>query len=175
MTTTPPHPQKAITFAALYDTYSPSLFALLFKLVGHQERAEDLLHDSFIKIWAHFHRYDPEQGGLYNWVTTIARNVAMDELRHRKVQREASMYMYDQSGDDVYAIVREQLSNEHIYTLLPTQYGQILELVYTHGLTQVEIAQEMGLPLGTVKTRCRVGLQKLQYIFSHDIRQYRMI
>ncbi|WP_460983262.1 RNA polymerase sigma factor [Spirosoma fluminis] len=175
MKTTPRCQPPTISFEALYHAYSPALFALLLKLVGHPERAEDLLHDAFIKIWTRIHRFDPQQGGLYNWVITIARNVAMDELRHRKVQWEASTYINDRDGEEEYPGFGEQLSGEHLYSLLPVKYGQVLELAYTQGLTQPEIAQALDLPLGTVKTRCRVGLQKLQAVFSQDIHQYQLV
>ncbi|MBD2757688.1 RNA polymerase sigma factor [Spirosoma validum] len=164
---------QAAALATLYTTYSPSLLRLLINLVGDPERAEDLLHDTFIKISTHLHRYDADQGGLYNWFATMARNVAMDELRSRTIRREAATYIRERESDCLYPLAPERLQTEQVYPLLPAKYGQVLELIYTRGLTHPEIAQELGLPLGTVKTRCRVGLQKLQQFFRQDIHHYR--
>ncbi len=144
------------------------------RLVGDREWAEDLMHDTFLKIAAHLDDYNPDQSELYTWLVTIARRVALDELRKRKVRLDAASYIREQSSGHIYLAVNLHLPIEQLYEILPAKQRQILALIYTQGLTLREVAQTLDLPLGTVKTRYRLGLQKLQQAFRQDIYQYRM-
>ena len=160
-------------FTTLYSNYSTTLFNVLVRLVGDHEKAEDLLQDAFIKIWTHIHQYDPAQGRLYTWLLTITRNVALDELRSRKVHAQAAKYLYEQSREWTHPVFNEGLVNGSIFTLLPPKQRQIMELLYLKGWTQLEIAKKLKLPLGTVKTRVRMAIQTLKHFFHQDICQYR--
>ncbi|GAB4019272.1 RNA polymerase sigma factor [Spirosoma koreense] len=164
--------EQAAAFTALYNTYHSALLSVLIKLVNDPEKAEDLLQDTFIKAWTHLHQYDPAQGRPYTWLLTITRHVAMDELRHRKVQAQAITYMGERMGEGVLLAIHDGLLNSSIFSLLPPKYRQIIELTYIHGWTQQEIAQELNVPLGTIKTRTRNALQELRQFFSQDICQY---
>ena len=175
----PPNPEgydaQAASLATLYTTYSPALLRTLVRLVGDREWAEDLLHDTFLKIAAHLDDYKPDQGEFYSWLVTIARRVALDELRKRKVRAEAASYIRERSSEYTDSAVNQQLSAEQLYRFLPTKQSQVLILLYTQGLTMGEIAQALDLPLGTVKTRCRLGLQTLRAVFRRDIYQYKLV
>lgn len=164
--------EQSAAFTALYNTYYSSLFGVLVKLVNDHEKAEDLLQDTFIKVWTHLHQYDPAQGRPYTWLLTITRHVAMDELRHRKVQAQAVTYMCERTSEGTPSTFHEGLLNGSIFTLLPPKYRQIIELTYLHGWTQQEIAQELDLPLGTIKTHTRNALLELKQFFRQDIGQY---
>ena len=161
--------QKA-DFTTLYDAYAPALFGVIIRLVNDQERAEDLLQDTFIKVWTHRQHYDSKQGRLYTWLITIARNVALDELRSRKVQSVA--YSLERNNDHSYLSSTEGLPNGSVFNLIPSQYRQVVELAYTQQRTHQEIAQELDLPLGTVKTRIRTALRELKQFFRQDIAYY---
>ena len=164
--------EQASAFTSLFNDYSRALFRVLFKLVNDQEKAEDLLQDTFLKAWTHLHQYDPAQGRPYTWLLSITRHVALSELRHQKVQAQAVTYIGQQTSEGALPAVNDGLLNGSIFTLLPPQYRQIMELHYIQGLTQLEIAQELGLPLGTIKTRIRSALHVLKRFFHQDINQY---
>ncbi|QMW02487.1 RNA polymerase sigma factor [Spirosoma foliorum] len=157
-------------FATLYDAYSPALFGALLRLVKDEQQAEDLLQDAFIKIWTNFHRYDAQQGRLFTWLLTVTRNVAMDWLRARKDQAPLQAYLADRMTASTSSPL-EAMPNQSVFAILPAQYGQVLELTY-QGYTKEEIATQFNLPLGTVKTRFRKALQKLNDIFHQDIYHY---
>ena len=164
--------EQASAFTTLFNTYSRALLNVLIRLVHDHERAEDLLQDTFVKAWTHLHQYDPVQGRPYTWLLTITRHVALDELKHRKVQAQAVAYIGQRMGEWTLPAFHEGLLNGSIFTLLPPQHRQIMELTYLHGLTQVEIAYELNLPVGTIKTRTRSALQVLKRFFQQDIHQY---
>lgn len=166
--------EQTAAFITLYNTYSCALFRVLVSMVKDQEKAEDLLQDAFVKAWTHIHQYDPAQGRPYTWLLTIARHVALDELRERKVQAKSITYLYESTSELIFPSVHEGLTNGSVFTLLPPKYRQLLELTYLSGWTQQEIAHELNLPIGTIKTRTRNALQKLKHFFSQDIYQYRI-
>ena len=159
-------------FTALYDAYSPALFGVILRLVRDQEIAEDLLQDTFIKIWTHRHTYDPHQGRLYTWLVTIARNIALDELRSRKVQAQALPYSPEGMIAYTDPAFNQGLLTGSIFSLVPIKYRQIVELVYAQQWTHQEVAAELDLPLGTVKTRLRTALGELKRYFHQDITCY---
>jgi len=165
---------QAISVADIYTAYSPALLRALVRMVGDRAWAEDLLHDTFLKIATHLDDYDPNQSELYTWLVTIARRVALDELRKRKVGLRAANYIRERSSDHTYLAVNLHLPIEQLYGFLPAKQRQVLAMIYTQGLTLREVAQTLDLPLGTVKTRYRMGLQKLQQAFRQDIHHYRM-
>ncbi|UHG94475.1 RNA polymerase sigma factor [Spirosoma oryzicola] len=164
---------QASAFATLHRNYSSALFNVLVGLVGDYERAEDLLQDSFVKIWTHIHHYDPAQGRLYTWLLTITRNVALDELRSRKVHTKAVKYISQRSSELTQPVVNTGLVNGSVFALLPPKQRQIMELLYQKGWTLLEIAKKLKLPLGTVKTRVRMAIQTLKQFFHQDICLYR--
>jgi DNA-directed RNA polymerase specialized sigma24 family protein len=166
------HSGQKAAFTALYDAYAPALLGVILRLVKDQPRAEDLLQDAFIKIWTHRHQYDPLQGRLFTWLVTIARNVALDELRRCKVQTQAITHgtqaasAYWDSGST------EGLAGRSVFSLVPPKYRQVVELVYGQQWTHHEVAQELNLPLGTVKTYLRTALRELRLLFHQDITYY---
>lgn len=164
--------EQASAFTTLFNSYSRALFKILFKLVNDHEKAEDLLQDTFMKAWTHLHQYDPAQGRPYTWLLTITRHVALDELRHRKVQAQAATYMRERTIEWIPPAFHDGLLNGSIFTLLPPPHRQIMELHYLQGLTQLEIAEELQLPIGTIKTRTRSALRVLRQFFHQDIYHY---
>lgn len=165
--------RQASAFTVLYSNYSSALFGVLVRLVGDHQKAEDLLQDAFIKAWTHIDQYDPAQGRLYTWLLTITRNVALDELRSRKVHKKAVNYIYERSSEWAYPVFNDGLVNGSFFALLPPKQRQIMELLYGKGWTQVEIAKKLKLPLGTVKTRVRIAIRTLKQVYHQDICLYR--
>jgi RNA polymerase sigma factor (sigma-70 family) len=154
----------------LYASYSASLFGIISRIIRQQDLAEDVLQETFVKIWKSIPQYDASKGRLFTWMSKLARNKAIDHLRSRG---EANS-MRNEDLDIISAEVNEQhqtnYNPEHIglrqlmRTLNPGQIA-ILELIYFQGYTQSEVAEALQIPVGTVKTRLRVGIKTLRGLF----------
>lgn len=160
--------QDQKVFSELYDAYSSALFGVVLRIVQSQELAEQVLQDTFVKIWRSGAGYDPSRGRLYTWMLNIARNTAIDATRLMDFQRRKNVEPPDQlaqrPGDIGITVdhigVRETLGH------LDEKYRHLIELVYFKGYTQEEVAEETGIPLGTVKTRLRVAITELRKLFG---------
>lgn len=153
--------------AALYDRHAHFVAAIALRIVGDRELAEEVVQDTFLRSWHHIDSYDPSRGRVITWLLGIARNRAIDMLRSRSHQarrRERNSLSDAIPSDaaefpDVFAL-REVMARA--ISILSTDQRQIIELAYYGGLSQTEIAQKLGLPLGTVKSRTRSGMEKLR-------------
>ncbi|GAB4003848.1 sigma-70 family RNA polymerase sigma factor [Spirosoma sp. KCTC 42546] len=163
---------RSSDFSLLYNAYAPALYGVLLRLVNDPARAEDLLQDAFVKIWSNSHQYDPKQGRLFTWLLTITRNIAMDELRARKVQVKAASYLYEQSEQTTVANVPEGPVHGSLLNHLAPKYRAVVELMYYRDYTSQEAADQLKIPVGTVKTRIRTALQQLKVHFNQDIHHY---
>jgi RNA polymerase sigma factor (sigma-70 family) len=159
-------------FHWLYDQYSPALYGVVLRIVRDDDQAADLLQDIFVKIWKNLDAYDATKGRLFTWMLNIARNTAIDSLRSRKTQ-PATAIRTDE--ENVHIIDRqhntEQPNPDHIgikevVNQLRPERKQLIDLVYFGGYTHEEAAEELNLPLGTVKTRVRAALQELKQLFK---------
>ena len=137
-----------------------------------EEQAQDVLQDIFVKIWKNLDSYDASKGRLFTWLLNVSRNTAIDALRARKAQPSNAIRTDE---DNVHIIDREhtteQPNPEHIgvqeiVSQLRPERKQLIDLVYFAGYTHEEAAEELNLPLGTVKTRIRAALQELKQLFK---------
>ena len=155
----------------LYDQWSRSLYSLVLHLLKDADEAEDVVEETFWQAWRKASAYEPSKGAVSTWLLTIGRRKALDRLRARKRHREdpvrsertfADMPSPDLDpaqnveGKEVRENVRAALRE------LPVEQREVLELGYFNGLSQSEIAEATGQPLGTVKTRMRLAMQKLR-------------
>lgn len=163
---------QSTDFTLIYNSFAPALYGVLLRLVKDPERAEDLLQDAFVKVWSNSHTYNPKQGRLFTWLLTITRNLAMDELRARKVRAAASTYIYEHVTESMIPVLAEGMSQQSLLSSLSPKYQPIVELMYYRDYTSQEVADTLKLPLGTVKTRVRMALQQLRQFFNQDIQQY---
>ena len=159
-------------FTIFYDAYSPALFGVILRLIKDQTIAQDLLQDTFIKIWTHRHSYDAGQGRLFAWLVSIGRNVALDELRRRKARIQPIAYGFEATSVYVNLAPTVGLPSGSVFSLVPAKNRQLMELAYGQQWTHEEIAQKLGMPLGTVKTRLRTALRELKRLFDQDIAHY---
>ena len=157
--------------ARLYDLYSSAIFGCLFRILGRREEAEEVLLEVFWQVWEQANRYDPGRGAPFTWLFAIARSRALDRVRARQrqaatveaagVERRGNPPRSDSPEADVlYGELRGQV--QAALARLPADQREAIELAYYGGLTQVEIAARAGTPLGTVKTRVRLGLLRLR-------------
>ncbi|MCB1211161.1 MAG: sigma-70 family RNA polymerase sigma factor [Verrucomicrobiales bacterium] len=158
-------------FSALYDRFSPPLFALMRQMLGDETEAEDVLQEGFVYVWKHASQFDAARAKPFTWAVMIFRHKAIDRIRargRRARMEEAAAEMpenlaaapvsADEAADavDRVAIVREAVRG------LPGEQRRMIELSFLKGLTHHDIASTLAVPLGTVKTNIRRGLLKLR-------------
>jgi RNA polymerase sigma-70 factor (ECF subfamily) len=154
-------------FSYLYDHYAGALNGIICRMVEEPQLAEDILQEAFLKVWNNFTQYDSSKGRLFTWMINITRNLTIDTLRSKgyKKQRQISKdensvsnYHDKNFGTDQFDTIglHKQVAN------LKPEQRSIIDLAYFNGYTQEEISKEMGIPLGTVKTRMRAAIVELR-------------
>ncbi len=158
--------QEAVAY--LYDNYSASLFGVALRIVRSRELAEQVLQDTFVKIWKNSGNYDRTKGRLFTWMLNIARNTAIDATR-------TSYFQHYSRTDDITTLYTvestEQVQPDHIGLRqivgnLDEKYRLLIEKIYFEGYTQQEISDEMGIPIGTIKTRLRAAIEQMRTLFA---------
>jgi RNA polymerase sigma factor (sigma-70 family) len=154
-------------FSYLYDNYAPALNGVIFRMVEEKELAEDILQEAFIKIWDNFTQYDSSKGRLFTWMINLTRNLTIDTLRSKNYKKQqkisadensVSNLSNNYSGAERFDTIGLR---KNVENLKPEQ-KRIIDLAYFSGYTQDEIAKEIGIPLGTVKTRMRTAIIELR-------------
>jgi RNA polymerase sigma factor (sigma-70 family) len=163
--------REKIAIEALYDMYSSSLYGVISRIIIDTATAEDLLQETFVKIWHSFSGYSTEKGRLFTWMVNIARNLAIDKLRskdfknqNKNQELENNVTFIDEQRNTVYK--PELLGIKDLVGTLKPEQRSILELVYFKGYTHVEAAEELDIPLGTIKTRLRMAIIQLRKHFN---------
>lgn len=158
------------TISELYDRYAPALYGIILKIVRHEELAEDILQESFLKIWKNGPRYDSTKGTLFTWMLNISRNTAIDKTRSAFYKHHGGKEMIDHRISDhlnwSYTPKTEHIGLKSVVNQLDDKYREIIDLVYFQGFTQQEVHEYLNIPLGTVKSRLRIGLRELRSFFS---------
>ncbi len=159
--------QDQTAFSYLYDNYAAALNGVIHRMIDDTQLAEDILQEAFLKIWNNFKQYDNTKGRLFTWMVNITRNLTIDTLRSKgyKKQKKISQDENSVSGykDSGYGADRFDTMGlrKQVSSLKPDQ-KVIIDLAYFSGYTQEEISKEMGIPLGTVKTRMRTAIMELR-------------
>ncbi len=163
--------REKIAIEALYDMYSGSLLGVISRIVIDEAIAEDVLQETFIKIWNSFQSYSAEKGRLFTWMVNVARNLSIDKVRskdfknqNKNQELEINVTFIDEQRNTVYN--PELLGVRDLVEKLKPEQKSILELVYFKGYTHVEAAEELAIPLGTVKTRLRMAIMQLRTYFN---------
>ena len=168
---------SAAAWSSLYDRYAPSVYAFAAHMLG-RDHAEDVVQDVFLRLWHSAGRFDPERGAFSAWFYTIVRNRIRDELRHRR--RDERLLLASDADDllaetpipgvDIDEVVvqreRGQAALRALQSLPPDQRRVLVLAYFGAGLTQAAIADYLGCPLGTVKKRTRLGLQKMRALLE---------
>jgi RNA polymerase sigma factor (sigma-70 family) len=163
--------REKIAIEALYDMYSSSLYGVISRIIIDTATAEDVLQETFVKIWHSFSSYSTEKGRLFTWMVNVARNLAIDKIRSKDFKNqnknqdlENNVTFIDEQRNTVYK--PELLGIKELVETLKPDQKSILDLVYFKGYTHVEAADELGIPLGTIKTRLRMAIQQLRKHFN---------
>jgi len=161
--------------SVLYDRYARLVFSLALKILNDRGAAEETVQEVFVKVWKRSRDYSIERGKFSSWLTGIAHNHAIDELRRRRVRPSASkeddgvMDTVIDQGPGPHDLAMQGFERRRIVDALcqiPAEQRRALEMAYFEGLTQQEISDQLGEPLGTVKTRMRLGMQKLKTLLE---------
>ena len=166
----------------LYDRYASRVLGISLKIVDDQALAEDILQETFWRVWQSASTYQSQLGAFTGWLFRIARNLSIDAYRRRNVRPqvvmntrgEDSVPVLDETPDpdmDVAEQAQAILTNRQIRTALaslPVVQRQVIELAYFYGMTRQEIADATGEALGTIHTRARLALQKLRGELERD-------
>jgi RNA polymerase sigma-70 factor (ECF subfamily) len=156
--------------ADLYDRYGRLVYSLIVRIVRDGALAEDLMQETFLRVWNRGQAFDEERGALGPWLLTVARNRAIDYIRSVDGRMARSAYeLVEMENPALFANLESQMVNsdqarrirEALTKLNPTQRS-VIELAYFDGLSQTEMAEKMGQPLGTIKTWVQTALRNLR-------------
>lgn len=162
--------QDRIALEALYDRYERTLYGFARKCVSDPFVAEEVVQDVFMKLWKSAAAYDPAQGRMSTWLLTITRRTAIDHFRKRQRSAQEPAPIEDMQQavdaaprpDEAAEIAGLRSVIESALNDLPSDQKLLIERIYFQGLTQRELAELLDVPIGTVKSRIRLGLQKLR-------------
>ncbi|MDF2178204.1 sigma-70 family RNA polymerase sigma factor [Aliiglaciecola sp. CAU 1673] len=164
-------------FSRLFGYFAPRLRAYALKQTGNEAVAMELVQDTLSNVWQKAHLFNAEKGSASTWIFTIARNIRFDMLRKQQNRKE------DICAEDLWPVLCEQTaapgeqSLDYQITLdqvgslfesLPDKQRKVIEAIYVHGKSQQEVADELEIPLGTVKSRTRLALQRLKEMLDQD-------
>ncbi len=156
----------------LYENYSGALKKQISRLVDNRESAEDILQESFIKIWKNFARYETSKGRLYTWMVNIARNEAIDFLRSKKLNNtknscieSVDLASYEHLN---FRMIPEHIGIKELVAALDPGHESIVNLLHYQGYSQSEASDYLNIPLGTVKTKARQAYVSLRKSFAHE-------
>jgi RNA polymerase sigma-70 factor, ECF subfamily len=160
----------ARAFEAIYDRHGSAAFSLAYRIAGNRNAAEDIVQEAFLSVWRSGVRYRPERGNLRSWLLSVVHNRAIDWLRrstvHTRRQVDAEGIEERKAAPeltDVEAFRREEAQTVRTaMERLPQDQLRVVELAYFGGFTHTQIAEMLGEPLGTVKGRMRLALDKMR-------------
>lgn len=157
-------------FNYLYENYSGALYGVIFRIVRYEVEANEVMQDVFVKIWNSISSYDTGKATLYTWMLNIARNAAIDRLKSKSFQNDLQNQSIPDFVNDHVALSTEQKHEFNEIQMgvdtLRDDYKILINKAYFGGFTQEEIAEDLGIPLGTVKTRTRAALLELKNILK---------
>ncbi|WP_268225016.1 RNA polymerase sigma factor [Sinomicrobium oceani] len=154
-------------FERIYELYSRSIYGIIFSIIRDEEVSEEILQDVFLKIWHEASSYDPEKGRFFTWILNIARNASIDKLRSKEFKNSQmnvkGEYFSDilESGNAVTGKI-DAIGLQKYIDILGPMCKKLIDMLFFKGFTQKESAKELQIPLGTVKTRNRMCINKLR-------------
>ncbi|GAB3034257.1 sigma-70 family RNA polymerase sigma factor [Bowmanella dokdonensis] len=165
------------SFSKLFSHFAPRLRSYALKQMGNEAQAMELVQETLANVWQKAHLFDVDKGTPSTWIFTIARNIRFDMLRKQRNRKE------DICSEDLWPVLCEQtaspgeISLDHQMTLqqvgvlfesLPEKQRLVIEAIYIEGKSQQEVADDLEIPLGTVKSRTRLALQRLKEMLDQD-------
>ncbi len=166
------HSERDFTF--LYSNYSTALYGILIKIVRRTEVSEDLLQETFVKIWKNIDGFDNTRGTLFTWMSNIARNLAIDYLRSSTCKNQFQnvnielFWLHQNYPTNTYSLHNDLDYKDFKKNALEIEpkYAEVIDMICFQGYTQNQTSELLKLPLGTVKTRARKGLCILKHLYQ---------
>ena len=166
-------------FATFYDRFAPGLFSMIFAILHDNKEAEEVLQEAFLQMWKRSATYDASRSSLFTWAVMISRHKAIDRLRSRQRQARLAEAVADEpeettapagvdQADELLARTDERDRVRTALTQIGAAQREAIDLAFFGGLTQTEISEKLGAPLGTVKARIRRGLLALRDILQAE-------
>lgn len=158
-------------FSRLYDSYAPALYQIVLKIVKEEQLAQDVLQEAFVRIFHHFPDYDPGKGRLFTWLLNVTRNLAIDQIRSLAFRQRSLTHSFDMGKEYPLCLQTHQAELTGLQDLLlPLRAEEkiLLELVFYQGYSGPEVARQLDIPLGTVKTRLRTAMGKLRHSLNRE-------
>jgi RNA polymerase sigma-70 factor (ECF subfamily) len=151
----------------VYDKYAAALYGIIHKIVRDDAIAEDLLQDVFVRIWRNAESYSSEKGRFFTWMLNISRNAAIDHLRSSAHKSRANIQNIEDSVGIIERSNPSRMDVDHIglrelLDKLEPDQRVLIEMAYFQGFSQAELAEELNIPLGTIKSRMRIALRNLR-------------
>lgn len=161
-------------FIVLYDRLAGKVHGLALRMMGEKMAAEEVTQDTFLKLWTHAGSFTPKKGVLAAWLLTVTRNTALDRIRRENRRPDFNnptnpeeLWAGSPNPDSDTEEARWRSLHFALHEL-PEEQRQVIELAYYHGMSQSQIAEYLAIPLGTIKTRIRLGMEKLRQIWIGD-------
>jgi RNA polymerase sigma-70 factor (ECF subfamily) len=168
--------RDAQALAELYDRYGRLVYSLILRVVRDRALAEDLVQETFLRVWNRAQGFDAQRGAIGPWLMAVARNRAIDYLRSASGRERNSLELEEVDHPSLYTdMERDLLTSDKVRVVraaiekLSPRQREVIELAYFEGLTQTEMAERMGQPLGTVKTWVRAALKNLREEFGEAV------
>lgn len=158
--------KKAISL--LYENYADALFGVIKKIISDDDTAQDVLQETFVKIWRYAKKYDASKAKLFTWLYRIAYNTAIDKVRSQKNKSNNEVQIETSS---VYKVSSSELNQDVLdikkhLSSLDEKYQIVINALFFEGMTQQEASDELDIPLGTIKSRLKIGLRELKKIYD---------
>jgi RNA polymerase sigma-70 factor (ECF subfamily) len=159
--------EKALEY--LYDHYASCMYGVALQILKSEVLAQDALQEAFVKIWQNIQNYDSTKGKLFTWLLNILRNTAIDKLRAKEAKYKAeNLKNIAKKADNDTLNQSELIGIGELTQKLKPEHRVIIEMMYFEGYSQSEIAEKLGIPLGTVKTRAKNALDFLRNLLKED-------
>ncbi|CAN5262317.1 ECF RNA polymerase sigma factor SigK [soil metagenome] len=155
------------SFERIYALYSESIYGIIFTIVRDSDIAQEILQDVFLKIWENAESYNPEKGRFFTWALNIARNASIDRIRSKDFKNGKLNLQSDNFVDILAASSNvsgklDAIGLQKYIDILEPVCKKIIDLLFFKGFTQKETAEELNMPIGTIKTRNRTCINKLR-------------
>ena len=159
--------QDKNALSALYDKYSGAIYGVIFRMCRDEVLAEDILQETFLKIWQKAHLFNPEKGKFYTWALRIGKNTMLNSLRSQSnlIQNE-DLSVYEDRSEAPFN--NDDINLSGSIKKLEPHHQEAIELVYFKGLTHREAHKEMNVPLGTFKSYVRQALKQLRETYNNE-------
>ncbi len=158
-------------FERIYELYSESIFGIIYSIVNDEKVAEEILQDVFMKIWENASSYNSDKGRFFTWILNIARNASIDQLRsksHKNKQKnlKAENFVDILESSSNFSGKTDAIGIKKYINILKPVCKKLIDLLFFKGYTQKETAEQLEMPLGTVKTKNRACINKLREMLA---------